>query len=106
MFYEVGFMNKIEIELTDEQLEKVKQLEAQNISVGQAIDMLFEVKEKALFEIEKIEKSGLIDKVSNINVNNKTENLEENYGDSEKTYEMEVQDIKHRIKWGKDFFKF
>lgn len=99
-------MNKIEIELTDEQLEKVKQLEAQNISVGQAIDMLFEVKEKALFEIEKIEKSGLIDKVSNINVNNKTENLEENYGDSEKTYEMEVQDIKHRIKWSKDFFKF
>ena len=30
-------MSKMEIELTDEQMEKVKQLEAQNITVGQAI---------------------------------------------------------------------
>ncbi len=99
-------MIKMEIELTDEQLEKVKQLEAQDISVGQAIDMLFEVREKALIEIENIEKSGLMDKVVDIDVDNKVENLEDNYGDSEKTYEMEVQDIKHKIKWGKDFFKF
>ena len=54
-------MSKMEIELTDEQMEKVKQLEAQNITVGQAIDMLFELKEKALPEIEKLEKSGLLE---------------------------------------------
>ncbi|MGN0177235.1 MAG: hypothetical protein ACI389_05340 [Methanobrevibacter sp.] len=99
-------MNKMEIELTDEQLEKVKKLESQDISVGQAIDMLFEAKQEVLTQIEKIEKSGILDKVSNVNVDNKTENLEENYGDAEKTYEMEVQNIKHRLKWCKDFFKF
>lgn len=95
-------MSKMEIELTDEQMEKVKQLEAQNITVGQAIDMLFELKEKALPEIEKIEKSGLLE----VDVDAKAENLDENYGDSEKTYEMEVQDLKHKIKWSKEFFKF
>ena len=95
-------MSKMEIELTDEQMEKVKQLEAQNITVGQAIDMLFELKEKALPEIEKLEKSGLLE----VDVYAKAENLDENYGDSEKTYEMEVQDLKHKIKWSKEFFKF
>lgn len=95
-------MSKMEIELTDEQMEKVKQLEAQNITVGQAIDMLFELKEKALPEIEKLEKSGLFE----VDVDAKAENLDENYGDSEKTYEMEVQDLKHKIKWSKEFFKF
>ena len=95
-------MSKMEIELTDEQMEKVKQLEAQNITVGQAIDMLFELKEKALPDIEKLEKSGLLE----VDVDAKAENLDENYGDSEKTYEMEVQDLKHKIKWSKEFFKF
>ena len=95
-------MSKMEIELTDEQMEKVKQLEAQNITVGQAIDMIFELKEKALPEIEKLEKSGLLE----VDVDAKAENLDENYGDSEKTYEMEVQDLKHKIKWSKEFFKF
>ena len=95
-------MSKMEIELTDEQMEKVKQLEAQNITVGQAIDMLFELKEKALPEIEKLEKSGLLE----VDVDAKAENLDENYGDSEKTYEMEVQELKHKIKWSKEFFKF
>lgn len=95
-------MSKMEIELTDEQMEKVKQLGAQNITVGQAIDMLFELKEKALPEIEKLEKSGLLE----VDVDAKAENLDENYGDSEKTYEMEVQDLKHKIKWSKEFFKF
>ncbi len=95
-------MNKLEIELTDEQLEKVNELKENDITVGQAIDMLFELKEKALPEIEKLEKSGLID----VDIDNKAENLDDNYGDSEKTYEMEVQDLKHKIKWGKEFFKF
>ena len=95
-------MSKMEIELTDEQMEKVKQLEAQNITVGQAIDMLFELKEKALPEIEKLEKSGLLE----VDVDAKAENLDGNYGDSETTYEMEVQDLKHKIKWSKEFFKF
>ncbi|MDO5823311.1 hypothetical protein [Methanobrevibacter sp.] len=102
-------MNKIEIELTDEQLEKVEHLQSQDISVGKAIDMLFEIKEKALPEIEQIDKEiSLLEKVkeTTFDVDNKAEILDENYGDSEKTYEMKIQDVKHKIKWGKEFFKF
>ena len=36
---------KMDIELTDEQFEKVKILEENNISVGEAIDILFEMKD-------------------------------------------------------------
>ena len=48
-------MIKMEIELTDEQFDKVKHLESQNVSVGEAIDMLFEAKEKTFSELEAID---------------------------------------------------
>jgi hypothetical protein len=102
-------MNKLEIELTDEQLEKVNHLKDNGIAVGDAIDMLFEMKEMALPEIENFnEDIGIVDKVkeNTMDINNKAENLEENFGDSEKTYEMKVQDMKHKVKWAKDFFTF
>ncbi|MEE0934071.1 MAG: hypothetical protein U0L42_00210 [Methanobrevibacter sp.] len=102
-------MNKIEIELTDEQLEKVKHLESKDISVGEAIDMLFEAKEKTLSELEAIdEEISLFDKVkdSTLDVDSKAENLEENYGDSEKTFDQQVLQYKTRLSWAKDFFKF
>lgn len=100
----------MEIELTEEQLEKVKQLEAQNITVGDAIDKLFEMKEKALPEIAEIndEKIGLFEKVkeSVLDVDNKAEVLDENYGDGEKTYEMKIQEVKHKVSWAKNFFNY
>lgn len=102
-------MNKIEIELTDEQLEKVKHLESKDISVGEAIDMLFEAKEKTLSELEAIdEEISLFDKVkdSTLDVDSKADNLEENYGDSEKTFDQQVLQFKSRLNWAKDFFKF
>ena len=102
-------MPKMEIELTEEQLEKVKQLESNNISIGDAIDKLFEMKEKALPEIEAIDNEmGIIDKVKEaaIDFENKAEVLDENFGDSSKTYDREIQDVKHKVSWAKDFFKF
>ena len=103
-------MAKMEIELTEEQLEKVKQLEAHDISVGDAIDKLFEMREKALPEIAQIDDAeiGLFEKVKEnaLDVDNKAEILDENYGDADKTYEMKVQDVKHKISWAKDFFNF
>lgn len=102
-------MAKMEIELTDKQLERVNELEANNISVGEAIDMLFEIKEKALPEIESFnDEMGLLEKVmeNTLDVESKAEHLEENYGDAEKSYEMKIQDVKHKISWAKDFFKF
>lgn len=102
-------MAKIEIDLTEEQLEKVKQLEANDISVGDAIDMLFDVKKEAFLQMEDIdEKITLLDKIKETawDVEVKAAALDDNYSDSEKTYDRAVQDTKHRIKWGKDFFKF
>ena len=103
-------MAKIEIELNDEQMEKVEILKENDIDIGQAIDMLFEVKEKAMSEIENIDEDeiGIFERVkeSTFDVGSKIENLEDNYGDSEKTYEMKVQDVKHKIKWAKEFFRF
>ena len=103
-------MAKMEIELTEEQLEKVNHLEANGISVGDAIDKLFEMQEKALPEIAEIddEQIGLFEKVKEnaLDVENKAEVLDENYGDADKSYEMKVQDVKHKISWAKDFFNF
>ena len=102
-------MNKMEIELTDDQLEKVKHLESKNISVGEAIDMLFEAKEKTFSELESLdEQLGLLEKVkdSTLDVDAKAVNLEENYGDAEKTYDQQVLEYKQRLSWAKDVFKF
>ncbi len=99
----------MEIDLTEEQLEKVKQLEAHDIGIGEAIDLLFEAKKETLSLIEDVDETiGLFDKVkqSALDVDDKAEILDENYGDAEKTYEMKVQDVKHKISWTKDIFKF
>ena len=97
-------MNKIEIELTDDQLEKVKKLEEQNISVGEAIDMLFEVKDETLSLADALDEDIKI--FDSFKIDKKAEILDENFGDGEKTYEMIVQDRKHKVSWAKDIFKF
>ena len=102
-------MIKMEIELTDEQFDKVKHLESQNVSVGEAIDMLFEAKEKTFSELEAIDKEiNMIGKVkdSTLDIDSKAENLEENYGDAEKTFDQEVLEYKPRLSWADDVFKF
>ena len=47
-------MSKMEIDLTPEQEEKVKILKENGVTIGEAIDTLFELKEKTLPEIESI----------------------------------------------------
>ena len=103
-------MSKMEFELTPEQIEKVEILNEKGISVGEAIDMLFDIKEKALMDIEtfdddKIDLFSMI-KDTSMDYENKAEILDENYGDSEKTYELQAQEIKAKISWAKDVFKF
>ena len=96
-------MEKMEIELTEEQLKKVEILKSENISIGDAIDLLFEVKEEISNQIED---KDLIEKMNEagFDLSNKTENLKKNYGDAE-TYDRNVHDAKHGVKWSK-FFKF
>ena len=42
---DLNIMTKMEFDFTDEQIEKVEKLESNGISVGEAIDLLFEIKE-------------------------------------------------------------
>ena len=102
-------MAKMEIELTEDQLEKVEILKSKDISVGEAIDLLFEAKTETLSLVEDVDETiSLFEKVKNstLDIDDKAEILDDNYGDVEKTYEMKVQDVKHKISWSKDFFKF
>ena len=104
------FMSKMEIELTQEQEEKVKILMENGVTIGEAIDTLFELKEKTLPEIESIadEQLGLFDKIkeTSLDVDAKAEALDENYGEADKTYELKAQEIKAKVSWAKDIFKF
>ena len=103
-------MSKVEIELTPEQEKKVEILKENGISVGEAIDALFELKEHTLPEIESIadEQIGLFDKIkeSSLDIEGKAEALDVNYGDADKTYELKAQEIKSKISWANDVFKF
>ena len=124
-------MTKIEIELTEEQLKKVEILQNNDIDVGSAIDMLFEIKEKSsLKEAEYLnskldqankEREELQNKLEKVNreislysqlkdtsldVDQKLKILEKDYGEVDESYEMKVQSVKRNINWTKDFFKF
>lgn len=102
-------MGKMEIELTPEQEEKVEILKSNGISVGQAIDMLFEAKEETSSLFEELDVAmAAYDKVKDTALDYETKQkiLKKEYEDSEKTYEMIVQDVKHSISWANDFFKF
>ena len=50
-------MPKMEFDLTAEQIEKVKILEENGISVGEAIDVLFEIKNKAIEQMDEIDEN-------------------------------------------------
>lgn len=124
-------MAKMEIELTEEQLKKVEILQNNDIDVGSAIDMLFEIKEKSsLKEAEYLnskldqankEREELQNKLEEVNreislysqlkdtsldVDQKLKILEKDYGEVDESYEMKVQSVKRNINWTKDFFKF
>ncbi|MDO5859595.1 hypothetical protein [Methanobrevibacter sp.] len=119
------------IELTEEQFKKVELLEAQGIEVGDAIDMLFKFKEDVLVLSDNFidqrltkaneEKAVLEEKMNEIDeeiaiysnlkdtaldVEEKQNILEQQYGDESKTYEIRAQDAKRKISWARDFFKF
>lgn len=100
----------MEIELTDEQLEKVEILKENDIDVGQAIDMLFEAKEKLLSDNVDVEddNNGIVDKIKDnaLDVESKAENLDENFGEGQLSPDMQVMEYKHKIKWAREFFKF
>lgn len=99
-------MPKMEIELTDAQLEKVEILKSKDINVGQAIDLLFEVQNEALAQIEEQNQNeSLLEKIKDNTLDSKIKEalLNKNYGENE-TYDKTLQTTKHKIKWS-NYFK-
>jgi len=108
---------KMEIELTDDQANKVETLKENGIDVGEAIDMLFEMnntfiedrliraqEEKAELEnkISKIDDEiSLFNKLkdNSLDTTQKQKIVEKEYGTIDKTYDESVQDAKHKFKW-------
>lgn len=122
---------KMEIELTDEQAKKVEILKENGMDVGEAIDALFEMKEMVKYSSESIvnerirraseEKAELEAKMnkideelsffekltdSSLDSTQKQKMVENEFGKINKTYDMSVQDAKHKFKWSKSIFKF
>lgn len=100
-------MAKMEIELTDEQMEKVEILKSKNIDVGQAIDLLFEVQHQIIAQVEEQPyDEKLLEKISDAGFDSDIKQvlLKMNFDDDE-TYDKTVQIAKHNLKWSK-FFKF
>lgn len=121
----------IEAELTDEQFQKYNILMENGIDVGKTIDMLFEFKDKVvedssdyldirISEVNK-EKAELEEQLAKVNkqidiyaqlkdttldVDKKLEILEKDYSGIDESYDIRVQNVKHKVSWSKDFFKF
>ena len=94
------------IELTEEQLEKVAILEANDISVGEAVDMLFKIKKDFNDNAPTVEDIDSLSKLLNsVNSTEKEKILEKEYEET-KTYDDQIQKVKRSISWSHDFFKF
>ena len=100
-------MVKMEIELTEEQLEKVEILKSNGFDVGQAIDLLFDVQHEIKDQIEENDADGNIwEKIQDtgFDLKIKAELLKKNFDESE-SYDRTVNDAKHKVKWS-EFLKF
>ena len=100
-------MVKMEIELTEDQFEKVQILKSKDVDVGQAIDLLFGLQNEIISQIEEQKnEEHLIEKIYDTGFDGeiKQELLKKNHVKDE-TYDRTLQDTKHKIKWFK-FFKF
>ena len=99
-------MEKMEIELTDAQLEKIEILKSKGISVGQAIDLLFEMQNQALSQVEEQEQDASISKIikdDDLDLEIKELLIAKQHEEGE-TYDKTLQTTKHNIKWS-EFFK-
>ena len=124
-------VKEITAELTDEQFEKYEIMKNNDMSVGDAIDLIFKLrddlhvqndvlleervaeltarKESLADEMAKLDDElSVLDKLkdSALDVDQKAEILEKEYAPVDGAYDRKVQDYKRTISWAKDFFKF
>ena len=124
-------MMKMKIELTESQAEKVEILKEHGISVGEAIDILFDIRDDVIdssdryidnrIEMANRQKAELEEQMakvdeeltlysklkdSAINPEQKVKMIEKEYGKTDKTYDETVHDAKLKFKWTRSIFKF
>ena len=97
------------IELTDNQLEKVQFLEERGLSVGDAVEMLFKIKED--IEAHKKEIHEGVEQFVKLNDENHIKFAEKNAvseedAESHQTYDKKIQAVKRNISWTDDFLNF
>ena len=99
-------MTKMEIELTDEQIEKIEILKDNGISVGQAINLLFKVQNEIKTQVEENHPDDdIMEKIQNtdFDVNIKAEIIEKTEPKPE-TYDVAIEETRRKVKWS-EFFK-
>ena len=122
---------KMEIELTESQAEKVEILKDNGIGVGEAIDILFDIRDDVInssdryidgkIEMANKQKAELKEQMakvdeeltlytklkdSTVNPEQKIKIIEKEYGKMDKSYDETVHDAKLKFKWRKSIFKF
>lgn len=102
-------MPKIEIELTEDQMKKVEILESRDVSVGEAIDLLFGLQDEILTNVEEQHPDENIFKKlqdTGFDLKIKQDLLKKEYKEPEtESYDTSVLNAKHKIKWS-NYFKF
>lgn len=100
-------MVKVEIELTDEQFEKLEILKEHDVDIGQGIDLLFGIQHEIISQLEEQKHEELLlEKFADTGFDSEIKQrlVAKNYDESE-TYDRTVHDAKHNVKWS-EFFKF
>ena len=88
-------------------LEKIEILKSNDFTVGDAIDLIFNVQKEIKNQIEKNDPDGnILEKIqdSDFDLKIKAE-IYEVEGNPRKTYDEAIEDVKHGVKWS-EFFKF
>ena len=99
-------MTKMDIEFSDEQIEKIEILKDNGISVGQAIDLLFKVQNEIKTQVqENHPDEDILEKIENsdFDVNIKAEIMEKADNKPE-TYDVAIEETRRKVKWS-EFFK-
>ena len=120
--------NEITAELNDEQFEKYELMKENGMEIGDAIDLIFNLRDELKLnndelleerlaqlnnkkqsleeEMAKVDQElGVIDKLKDtaLDFEAKNEILEKEYAAIDETYEMKVQELKRGLKWSKLF---
>ena len=83
-------ITKVEFDFTEEQVKKIKKLEENGIDLGEAVDLLFEIKDIANDQMDKVDENiNLVTQITQARTDEKKiEILEKSYSDSKKKLQI------------------